>query len=136
MKALKDSKFTELVTKVTPPASDSILDHIWSNTSARIVNIVCPNICISDHLLFWEYVYTKGMVEKTECGVRSLSVGNFAVIFKQTPSFPLYGGMKWKTRSLSINFQTRRFGPYSWGIAYICTKLRMAETWEVESNIF
>ena len=23
-------------------------------------------------------------------------------IFKQTPSFPLYGGIKWKTRSLSL----------------------------------
>ena len=49
------------------------------------------------------------MVEKTEYGVRSaesvsvkLSVSlDLAAIFKQTPSFPLYGGIKWKTRSLS-----------------------------------
>ena len=27
---------------------------------------------------------------------------DLAAIFKQTPSFPLYGGMKWKTRSLSL----------------------------------
>ena len=50
VKALKDSKFTQLVTTVTRPASNSCLDHIWSNTPNRIVNIVCPEICISDHL--------------------------------------------------------------------------------------
>ena len=37
---------------------------------------------------------------------RSLSLKCFfrlAAIFKQTPSFPLYGGiLKWKTRSLSL----------------------------------
>ena len=27
---------------------------------------------------------------------------DLAVIFKQTPSFPLYGGIKWKTQSLSV----------------------------------
>ena len=27
---------------------------------------------------------------------------DLTVIFKQTPSFPLYGGIKWKTRSLSL----------------------------------
>ena len=49
-----------------------------------------------------------GMVEKMECGVRSaesvsVSVSSdLAVIFKQIPSFPLYGGIKWKTRSLSL----------------------------------
>ena len=48
-------------------------------------------------------------VRSTECGVRSTECGvclkrvslDLAVIFKQTPSFPLYGGIKWKTRSLS-----------------------------------
>ena len=50
VKALKDSKFTQLVTTVTRHASNSCLDHIWSNTPDRIVNIVCPNICISDQL--------------------------------------------------------------------------------------
>ena len=50
VKAMKDSKFTQLVTTVTRPASNSCLDHIWSNTPNRIVNIVCPKICISDHL--------------------------------------------------------------------------------------
>ena len=44
------------------------------------------------------------MVEKTECGVWSLSqlkCFDLAAILKQTPSFPLYGGIKWKTRILS-----------------------------------
>ena len=54
VKALKDFKFTQLVTKGTRPAINSCLDHIWCNARARIVNIVCPNICIC---LFWEYFY-------------------------------------------------------------------------------
>ena len=53
VKALKDFKFTQLVTTVTRPAINSCLDHIWSNAPARIVNIVCPNFAIC---LFWEYV--------------------------------------------------------------------------------
>ena len=45
----------------------------------------------------WAAVYTlrHGMVEKTECGVSLQSVFlDLAVIFKQTPSFPLYRGIK------------------------------------------
>ena len=59
VKALKDFKFTRLVTKGTRPAINSCLDHIWSNAPARIVNIVCPNICIC---LFWEYFYTNNLL--------------------------------------------------------------------------
>ena len=39
-------------------------------------------------------------------------LSDLEAIFKQTPSFPLYGGIKWKTRSLSLKcfFQIwRRF---------------------------
>ena len=50
VKELKDSKFIQKVSSITRPASKSCLDHIWSTKPERIVNIVCPDICISDHL--------------------------------------------------------------------------------------
>ena len=67
-----------------------------------------------------------GMVEKTECGVRSAEYGvpsaesvsvkvfslDLTAIFKQTPSFPLYGGIKWKTRSLSLKCFFRSGGDF------------------------
>ena len=34
----------------TRPISNYCLDHIWSNKPERIVNIKCPEICISGHL--------------------------------------------------------------------------------------
>ena len=42
--------FRQLVTETTRPASTTCLDHIWANRPERVVNIRCPNICISDHL--------------------------------------------------------------------------------------
>jgi hypothetical protein len=50
VKALKDAKFTQLVTLITRPISAKCLDHIWSNKPDRVLNISCPNIGISDHL--------------------------------------------------------------------------------------
>ena len=50
VKELKDAKFIQLVSFTTRPISNSCLDHIWSNKPERIVNIKCPEICISDHL--------------------------------------------------------------------------------------
>ena len=50
VKALKDAKFTQLVTLITRPISGKCLDHIWSNKPDRVLNISCPNIGISDHL--------------------------------------------------------------------------------------
>ena len=50
VKALKDAKFTQLVTSITRPISGSCLDHIWSNQPDRVTHISCPNIGISDHL--------------------------------------------------------------------------------------
>ena len=47
---LRDSNFKQLVSSATRPISKSCLDHIWSNNLDRIVNIKCPDICISDHL--------------------------------------------------------------------------------------
>ena len=50
VKELRDSNFKQLVSSATRPISKSCLDHIWSNKPDRIVNIKCPDICISDHL--------------------------------------------------------------------------------------
>ena len=50
VKELRDSNFKQLVSSATRPISKSCLDHIWSNNLDRIVNIKCPDICISDHL--------------------------------------------------------------------------------------
>ena len=50
VKELRDSNFKQLVSCATRPISKSCLDHIWSNKPDRIVNIKCPDICISDHL--------------------------------------------------------------------------------------
>ena len=70
------------------------------------------------------------MLEKTECGVRSAEYGvrsaecgvrslsqlkcflDLVPIFKQTPSFPLYGDIKWKTRSLSLKCFFRYDGDF------------------------
>ena len=48
---------------------------------------------------------------------------DLAAIFKQTPSFPLYGGKKWKTQGLSLkcffrfdgDFQTDSVFSTLWG---------------------
>ena len=68
-----------------------------------------------------------GMMEKMKCEVRSIENGvrgtacrvclssvssDFAVIFMHTPSFPLYGAIKWKTRSLSLKYFFRRGGDF------------------------
>lgn len=50
VKALRDTKFVQLVSSVTRPVSNTCLDHIWSNKPDRIINIKTPDICISDHL--------------------------------------------------------------------------------------
>ena len=50
VKDLKDLNFRQLVTEITCPASKTCSDHIWANKPERIVNMRCPNICISDHL--------------------------------------------------------------------------------------
>ena len=50
VKELKDSKFIQLVSFTTRPISNSCLDHIWSNKPEWIINIKCPEICISYHL--------------------------------------------------------------------------------------
>ena len=50
VKALRDAKFTQLVTLITRPISGKCLDHIWSNKPDRVLDISCPDIAISDHL--------------------------------------------------------------------------------------
>ena len=55
-------------------------------------------------------------MEKTEYGVRSAEYGVLSAeygVFKQTPSFPLYVGIKWKTRSLSLKCFFRFFPLYA-----------------------
>ena len=50
VKALKDAKFTQLVTSITEPVSGTCLDHSWSNKPHRVLNISCPDIGILGHL--------------------------------------------------------------------------------------
>ena len=49
-KSLNSMTFKQLVSRTTPPVSNTCLDHIHTNNPQRIQDIVCPNIGLSDHL--------------------------------------------------------------------------------------
>ena len=49
-KELKAMNFKQLVNGVTRPASQTCLDHIYSNYPERITDIIVPDIGLSDHL--------------------------------------------------------------------------------------
>ena len=98
---------------------------------ARIITKICLFLKLNSFFIdklscqgvkksaWWKRRSAECGARSTEYGVRSADYGvrsrecaesvsvkvfllDLAAIFKQTPSFPLYGGIKWKTRSLSL----------------------------------
>lgn len=49
-KSLSHMNFNQVINSVTRPISGSCLDHIYTNHSKRICNVVIPNYALSDHL--------------------------------------------------------------------------------------